>query len=284
MPLSTANHGAQVCRPDQQNNVDLYFQSQALFWRDIYFKPDVYSVIHQQRRELALAWVDTLGLARQTPVLEAGCGAGAMAVALARRGLAVHAVDSVPAMVELTTQLAAGYGVEGGVAAALGDVHHLDFSSGRFGLVVALGVLPWLDSPETALREMARVLRPGGYALVSADNLWRFNYLLDPVLWLRPHAGRVLRRLGLLKRPAAPPTQRLSWRRFEAVLQAAGLKPVRRAALGFGPFSLLGCFCPPDSIGVRLHCLLQRLAERGAPVLGSTGTQHLVLAKKPGDA
>jgi hypothetical protein len=33
-----------------------------------------------------------------------------------------------------------------------------------------------------------------------------------------------------------------------------------------------------------LHCLLQRLAERGAPVLGSTGTQHLVLAKKPGDA
>jgi ubiquinone/menaquinone biosynthesis C-methylase UbiE len=284
MPTSTANHGAPACRQDQQNKVDRYFQSQALFWRDIYLKPDVYSVIHQQRRELALAWVDTLHLAPQTPVLEAGCGAGAMAVALAHRGLEVCAVDSVPAMVDLTRRLAAAEGVENAVGASLGDVYHLEFSAGEFSLVVALGVLPWLDSPGSALREMARVLRPGGYVLASADNLWRSNCLLDPVLWLRPQAGRTLRRLGILKRPAAPPTQRLSRRRFEALLQEAGLEPVRHAAVGFGPFSLLGWPFLPDPMGVRLHFLLQRLAARGAPLLGSSGAQHLVLAKKPGDA
>jgi ubiquinone/menaquinone biosynthesis C-methylase UbiE len=281
MPLSTANRGAQAGRPDQQNTVDRYFQSQALFWRDIYLKSDVYSVIHQQRRDLALAWVDGLELPAGTPVLEVGCGAGATAVALAGRGLAVQAVDSAPAMLELTRQLAARSGVEDRLGVALGDVQHLDFAASQFSLVVALGVLPWIDSPGAALLEISRVLRPGGYIIANVDNRWRLNRLLDPMLWLRAFAGRLLQRSGLLNRTTPPAVNKHTISRFNSMLRAAGFERMRGIALGFGPFSILGWRFLPYPVGVRFHWILQRLAERNAPVLRATGAQYLVLARKP---
>jgi len=272
---------ARVRPPGRQQEVDQYFQSEALFWRDIYLESDVYAVVHQQRRDLALAWVDTLALPPQAPVLEVGCGAGATALALVQRGLVVHALDAAPAMVELTRQLAARSGVEGGVGVSLGDVQRLGFPADQFSLIVALGVLPWLDSPAEALREMTRVLRPGGYIIVNADNRWRLNSLLDPLLWLRVFVGRLLRRFGLLKRTPSPAVHRHSISRFDSMLRAAGLERMRGIALGFGPFSILGWGFLPDSVGVRLHGMLQRLADRNAPVLRVTGSQYLVIARKP---
>ena len=60
------------------------------------------------------------------------------------------------------------------------DVHALPFQAHTFDLVVAIGVIPWLHSERVALQEMQRVLKPGGYLLVTADNNARLNRILDP--------------------------------------------------------------------------------------------------------
>ena len=164
----------------QQERVDRYFDSAADYWKAIYDDTAVYGVIHQQRQATALEWIDDLVLPRDAAVLEIGCGAGLTSAALAERGFNVTATDSAPAMVQLTNQLALDRNLTSGIVASVADVHSLPFDDGSYSLVLALGVLPWLHSPERAVKEIARVLRPGGFMLVNVDNVFRLHYLLDP--------------------------------------------------------------------------------------------------------
>jgi ubiquinone/menaquinone biosynthesis C-methylase UbiE len=62
----------------------------------------------------------------------------------------------------------------------MGDTHRLSFPTGTFHLVTALGVLSWLHQPGSAIAEMARVTRPGGYVLVTSRNSLDVARLLDP--------------------------------------------------------------------------------------------------------
>jgi ubiquinone/menaquinone biosynthesis C-methylase UbiE len=61
------------------------------------------------------------------------------------------------------------------------DVHALPFQARTFEFGDCIGVIPWLHSERVALREMRRVLKPGGYLLVTADNNARLNRILDPL-------------------------------------------------------------------------------------------------------
>lgn len=79
----------------EQGKVTAYFQSQSAFWNDIYTNRGVYAEIHRNRHSTVLTWIDSLPYPRDTNVLEVGCGAGYMSVALAQKGFRVHAIDPV---------------------------------------------------------------------------------------------------------------------------------------------------------------------------------------------
>src|ERR1700694_4975562 len=83
-----------------QENVNAYFQSQASYWKDIYTRDSVHAEIYRERQAAVLAWIDNLALAPGSQAREIGWGAGFRAVALAQRGLRVHAIDPAEAMVE----------------------------------------------------------------------------------------------------------------------------------------------------------------------------------------
>src|SRR5215210_5407230 len=137
----------------EQSTLDAYFHDRSGFWRDIYGGSDVYSVIHQRRLAIALDWVDRLGLKSEASVLEIGCGAGVTAVALAERGLRVHATDTVPAMVAQTRKRAQAAGVGERLTVRLDDVQALALEDAGFDVVIALGVIPWLSSPAAGMAE-----------------------------------------------------------------------------------------------------------------------------------
>jgi SAM-dependent methyltransferase len=103
-------------------------------------------------------------------VLDVGVGDGVFAVEAARRGAVVTGVDPDPAM------LAAAVARARSMGAALhlggGRVERLPFADGAFDLVFAVTVLCFVADADAAIREMARVLRPGGRLVVGDLNRW----------------------------------------------------------------------------------------------------------------
>jgi len=270
-----------VERDQQQSRVAAYFDAHALDWKTIYERPGVYETIHQQRRTRALRLIDGLALPGGSTVLETGCGAGSMAVALAERGHFVQATDFVAAMVSYTRRLAVEAKVEDRVCTSVSDIRDLKFPDHSFDLVVAMGVLPWIYPPlDPIVREIARVLKPGGYMVASVDNRWRLNHILDPLWGGRRLLGKTLRRLGMVRTAPSASAHTCSRRHFDRLLRAAGLCKLQSFTLGFGPFSLLSREVVPEPLGLKLHSKLQSLADDGFPLIRACGTQYVVLARK----
>jgi 2-polyprenyl-3-methyl-5-hydroxy-6-metoxy-1,4-benzoquinol methylase len=103
-------------------------------------------------------------------VLDVGCGDGAYALAAARQGAQVVGVDGSRTMLTAARARAneAGLNVEFEQA----DVMALPFEDGRFDLVLTVTVLCFLPDPAAALREIARVLAPGGRLVLSELGRW----------------------------------------------------------------------------------------------------------------
>ena len=266
-----------------QEQVRRHFSRNALEWRRVYELQQLQPRMIRERHALALRWVESLALPSGARVLDVGCGAGHTAIALAQRGFRVHALDATPEMIALVGQAARAAGVSH-LTTGIGDVHALELADGRFDLVIALGVLPWLHSEARGLREMARVLRRGGWLIATTDNRSPLHRLLDPRTTpsLAPLRAAGKRLLGLSGETCdGQLAKQHDAGRLVELLRSAGLETVKRSSVGFGPFSLLGRKLLSERADLAVHERLQRLAERDWPVLRSTGAHHVILARKP---
>jgi SAM-dependent methyltransferase len=122
-----------------------------------------------ERLERAVV-VDLAGPLDGLGVLDVGTGDGAYGVALASHGARVTGLDvSLPAL-----GAAARRARSSGTPRALvaGDAPSLPFGSGTFDLVVAVTALCFVRSPQQAVAEIARVLRPGGRLVLGELGRW----------------------------------------------------------------------------------------------------------------
>jgi ubiquinone/menaquinone biosynthesis C-methylase UbiE len=263
-----------------QGHVNAHFDSSASYWDGVYRGDTLQGLIYQRRQAAVLSCVDASELTAGAPVLEIGCGAGHLTIRLAERGLEVEAIDASPAMVEAAAKQALEAGLAERVNVAVADVHALPFESSHFDLIVAVGVIPWLHSPPAAVAEMARVLRPGGQLVVTADNRARLSSFTDPraMLALSP----LKRAQVALRRRRGLATSRLDYpRHIDRLLRGSGLNPVARQTIGFGPLSFFGRPLLGEAKSMRANDRLQALADRGVPGLKWTGWHYLVRAAKP---
>jgi ubiquinone/menaquinone biosynthesis C-methylase UbiE len=243
-------------------------------------------MIYRDRQKTALGWIWELDLGPNARVLEVGCGAGLITVALARNGYSVDALDPASSMLQMTRDHAADQGVEDRIRIHTADVHALPFQPQTFDLVVAIGVIPWLHSEQVALQEMQRVLKPGGCLLVTADNNARLNGIVDPLssplsLPVRWVAKRLLQLLGLWPTNSRFRPKRHYPSEVDRLMGECNFKKLKSCTVGFGPFSLFGKTLLTDSIGIGLHRRLERLASRPYfSLLRWTGSHYLVLATK----
>lgn len=121
------------------------------------------------------AAADELSAAHRAPVrvLDVGCGEGQISRALASAGCSVTGVD--PTVRNIDTARARG----GGPRYVLAGAEELPFTDADFDVVVACLVFEHIDAVDSALGEVARVLRTGG----------RFCFFLNHPLLQTPGSG-----------------------------------------------------------------------------------------------
>jgi ubiquinone/menaquinone biosynthesis C-methylase UbiE len=104
--------------------------------------------------------------------LDVGCGPGQFTILIAERlpGAEIWGIDLAPTMIELARRHAAASSAAARVHFEVADVAHLPFADGRFDAVLSSGSIKHWPDQLGALREMYRVLAPGGRAFIGEMN------------------------------------------------------------------------------------------------------------------
>ncbi|MEW5850577.1 MAG: methyltransferase domain-containing protein [Myxococcota bacterium] len=115
-----------------------------------------------------------VGFSRGMHVLDAGCGIGGMALKLARQhGVQVTGVNICESQLEQARTLAAREGLQDRVSFQNADYNHLPFPDATFDVVTMVESLIYTPDKAPPLREMCRVLKPGGRLLIADGFLTR---------------------------------------------------------------------------------------------------------------
>jgi ubiquinone/menaquinone biosynthesis C-methylase UbiE len=186
--------------------------------------------------------------------LDLGCGSGTYLPLLAGRADEVVAVDFSPVMLVEARKACAGLAV----TYVEGDATSVPLPDSSFDVVICIGVLEYLPDTLRGLREIGRLLRPGGSAVVSVPNArsaWR--------LAERVH-GPVMRRLRRLigrrrdeQKMDSFPRRLFTVNELRQLFDAAGLA-IARVGFYNHRLPLIGTLSPSLS----LHA--SRWLERGA--------------------
>jgi ubiquinone/menaquinone biosynthesis C-methylase UbiE len=121
------------------------------------------------------AWtVSLLDIRQDDHILEVGCGPGALIQALAARateGLVVG-VDLSPTMLQQAERRNARAIHEGRVRLQVGSATALPFEDASFDKALSANSVPFWPDQEAGVKEMWRVLKPGGAIAIILQPIW----------------------------------------------------------------------------------------------------------------
>ncbi len=126
-----------------------------------------------------------LGDLSGTRLLDLGCGTGRHAFEASRRGAHVVALDTDRSELRQVAAMAAAMAearevpLDMAAIAVAADANAMPFPDGSFDVVIAAEVLEHIPADQDAMREIARVLRPGGMVAVTIP-----AWLPERICWL----------------------------------------------------------------------------------------------------
>jgi ArsR family transcriptional regulator len=156
--LATDRQRLAAVKREHAEAAQRYFAANAGEWDSI-------RALHVAEAAVEAAMVEALGPRVFDSLLDLGTGTGRLLELFAplyRRAIGIDASNDMLAVARANLDRA---GV-GHAQVRLGDIHHLPFAKNSFDVVTVHQVLHYLNDPERALAEAARVLRPGGRLLV----------------------------------------------------------------------------------------------------------------------
>jgi SAM-dependent methyltransferase len=107
-------------------------------------------------------------------VADVGCGSGVMVSGVRERGGIYEGVDLSTEMIREARET---YGESEEVSFGHGSVEKLSLPDEAYDQVLCIGVIQYLPTPARALSELARILRPGGVAIVAVPRRWHVDCL-----------------------------------------------------------------------------------------------------------
>lgn len=181
----------------QKENVERHFSATALGYKQLYEDPrrNCYNIGYRARKQILLKSADTAP-SEKARLLDVGCGPGVLSRELLDLGWNVDGLDASEKMIFLARDRVKDHRRHEQIAFRTGDVESLSFADDTFEMIIASGLIEYLEEPERALAEFDRVLKPGGLLLltVPAKRL-TYNHFLT---FLRPLLRLIGRRGGAL--------------------------------------------------------------------------------------
>jgi ubiquinone/menaquinone biosynthesis C-methylase UbiE len=169
--------------------------------------------------------------------LELGCGTGFFALNLVSGGVlapdGVAVTDISPGMVKVATRNAANLGFE--VDGRVADAERLPFDDNAFDVVVGHAVLHHIPDLDQTMREILRVLKPGGRFVFAGEPTRHGDYLARRLSRLTWWATTTITRLPQLRgwrRPQAELDESSQAAALEAVVDLHTFVPSELVALG----------------------------------------------------
>jgi SAM-dependent methyltransferase len=132
---------------------------------------------HRYGKEWHIPAAAGFALAKNLRVLEVGCGLGTDGAQFAKAGADYTGIDLTQAAVDLAKRHFELFQLPGTFRIA--DAEHLDFPDNSFDVVYSHGVLHHTPDTAAAVREVHRVLRPGGKAVVMLYHRNSYNYRVN---------------------------------------------------------------------------------------------------------
>ncbi|HZD60418.1 MAG TPA: methyltransferase domain-containing protein [Anaerolineae bacterium] len=131
-------------------------------------------ITHKSDNEIMPFVLNVLDPADGDTVLDAGTGPGIYAIKIAEkaRDARIHGVDLSPNFLKLAERNAREAGFDH-IEFAQGDLESLPFDDGHFDKLVCAGVISAVPDREKAAREIYRVVKHGGRALITEPNKGR---------------------------------------------------------------------------------------------------------------
>lgn len=146
-------------------------------------------------------------------VLDVGCGAGATSCYLAKKvGCRVVGIDILPAMIQRSKERVTRERVADLVELRVADAQELPFEDGLFDAVITESVTAFPANKARAVREYARVTRPGGYIGLNESTWLKTPPPPEMVAWVAQDVGATV----------AP----LTAEEWQSLLEGAGLTDI----------------------------------------------------------
>jgi len=155
---------------------------------------------HRRDRDAKELLLEALSPFDNDSVLDIGTGPGVYAIAIAKRAgcSRVVGIDISETFVNIA-KTRAGEADMNNVEFALGNIESLDFNDDSFTKIICAGVLSVVSQREQAIKELSRVLRPGGCLAVREPR--RSQGLVSRYVGRLPEksqARRMVRQAGLM--------------------------------------------------------------------------------------
>lgn len=272
----------------------------------------------RSRERKVLQYLDSLNLKKGSEILELGYGAGVTSAKIYSREFNIVGVDISRPLCELAIKNCEKVKTKDNKAKfgfLVGNAEKLEFPDNSFDCVVGLGFLHYLEYPDLCVKEVYRVLKPGGYFIITQRNMygvnkldgplklartssyllfnrryelrWQDTFLIHPVLTfatlvspfsnsIKKFRMKFIKHKNLIKKINK---NALSFYRLKKMIEASGLKIIKYDGAGYLTKKIIRLF--PRRLSEKLGNYLQKLSDkRKIPYMYKFGNSVVFLAQK----
>jgi 2-polyprenyl-3-methyl-5-hydroxy-6-metoxy-1,4-benzoquinol methylase len=215
----------------KNSHIDLvktHFDINAQMWKDLYYNFNKSNeIVLSNRKNISVAFLCKY-LKHNSKILDAGCGAGIVAMDIVQKGFFVHGIDISPKMIEICNQTFSQKEIDTcKYLFSVGNLVDIDFPDNFFDGIIALGFLEYQKDEHEILKRFRKIIRPGGVLICSGPTKIRLSN------YFRLRAKKVSKSISINK---------YSLSRFKMLMKHSGFNLIDYKRHGYSNFMNLNRF------------------------------------------